>query len=147
MDYITRQQASKDYWISLVTLDKYLKLWRIRRRKRKGQILIDRMHLKEYMELSNQMWWVFENKGLFEELEQNWTTTEKEENPQNTTNTDLAIIGGYQNLIANKDLVIEEKNNTILDKEKQIRYWSNWFFAVLVLFVCCVLFVLFLLSQ
>lgn len=145
MNYITRQQASNDYWISLVTLDKYLKLWRIRRTKRKGQILIDRMHLKEYMELSSQMWWPFENKGLFEELEQNWTTTEKEEIPQNPTSTDLAIIGGYQNLIANKDLVIEEKNNTILDKEKQIRYWSNWFFAVLVLFVCCVLFLIYVL--
>jgi len=41
MQYITRAEASQKFDISLVTLDKYLKLWRIYIH----QVIIDHSHL------------------------------------------------------------------------------------------------------
>lgn len=171
MQYITRAEASQKFDISLVTLDKYLKLWRIYTTRRKGKIMIPYESLQEYITLKNNIWWPFENKTLFEdheEIQQNATIGNREKNSernsveqqeveQSWTNKetkdgqfdkkDLAIIGGYTQLINAKDLIIEEKTQAIHKKDIAIRHWSNWFFIVLVLFICCALFALFLFFQ
>ena len=167
MQYITRAEASQKFDISLVTLDKYLKLWRIYTTRRKGKVMISEKSLQEYITLKNNIWWPFENKTLFEdqeEIPQNATignseknSVEQEEMGQSGTSkmnkdelhetNNLAIIGGYTQLINAKDLIIEEKTQAIHKKDIAIRYWSNWFFIVLVLFICCALFALFLFFQ
>jgi len=167
MQYITRAEASQKFDISLVTLDKYLKLWRIYTTRRKGKIMIPYESLQEYITLKNNIWWPFENKTLFEDHEEipqnttieNWVKnsveqqevgqsgTSKENKDDQFDKKDLAIIGGYTQLINAKDLIIEEKTQTIHKKDIAIRHWSNWFFIVLVLFICCALFALFLLFQ
>lgn len=167
MQYITRAEASQKFDISLVTLDKYLKLWRIYTTRRKGKIMIPYESLQEYITLKNQIWSPFQNTTLFEDqeevqqnttignwvknsveqqkVEQSWTS--KETKDDQFDKKDLAIIGGYTQLINAKDLIIEEKTQTIHKKDIAIRHWSNWFFIVLVLFICCALFALFLLFQ
>jgi len=167
MQYITRAEASQKFDISLVTLDKYLKLWRIYTTRRKGKVMISEKSLQEYITLKNNIWWPFENKTLFEdqeEIPQNATignseknSVEQEEMGQSGTSkmnkdelhetNNLAIIGGYTQLINAKDLIIEEKTQAIHKKDIAIRHWSNWFFIVLVLFICCALFALFLFFQ
>lgn len=149
MQYISRSDASKKYEISLVTLDKYLKLGRIYTSRRKGKILIDQNWLEQYMELKDQMGWPFQNKTLFEEVEQTWTqgvggTQEKQEHQDQKT--ELAMIAGFQWIIQSKDDLLEQKNKEISMKETQVRYWSNWFFVMFVLFVCSVLFLLYILQ-
>lgn len=169
MQYISRSEAKEKYQISLVTLDKYLKLWRIYRTRRKWQYYIDAVALDEYMRMKNAIWGPFENKTLFEddkveqsgivwnswkqkEFEQIWA----EKKPQNATKeekkdhqeqkTELAMIAWFQWIIQSKDDLLEQKNNKILEQEKTIRSWSNWFFVMFVLFVCSVLFLLYILQ-
>ena len=51
--------------------------------------------------------------------------TSKETKDDQFDKKDLAIIGGYTQLINAKDLIIEEKTQAIHKKDIAIRYWSN----------------------
>jgi hypothetical protein len=147
--YITRKQASKIYSISLVTLDKYLQLGKIRRIKRGHQVMIDQDHLQEYMDIRSQIG-SFENTTLFDSKEnkENKEPIQEEEKQENKEPTqasyDLAIMGGLHNIIDKKDQLLEEKNKEIqtiqLQANKEIRIWSSLFWVVLTLLVCAILF-------
>lgn len=120
-------------------------MWRIYTVRRKWKILIDKNWLEQYMNIKDQIGGPFQNKTLFEENEQTWAVEQENEPKQNQQEqkTELAMIAWYQGIIQSKDIQLEEKNSTILEQQKQIRYWSNWFFIAFVLFVCSVLFLLY----
>jgi hypothetical protein len=64
-------------------------------------------------------------KNSVEQQEVGQSGTSKETKDDQFDKKDLAIIGGYTQLINAKDLIIEEKTQTIHKKDIAIRYWSN----------------------